>query len=102
MMVYENTSHPGYCTEKLMDAFLVGAIPIYWGDLRVSEDWNSRAFINVNELQDDWINSIVNLDINYKLFESMYNEPVFTEEQKQRHIYNIQNFEEWLIKIVIK
>jgi alpha(1,3/1,4) fucosyltransferase len=29
MMAYENTPYPWYCTEKLMDAFLVGSIPIY-------------------------------------------------------------------------
>ena len=27
----ENTSAPGYVTEKLFDAFLTGSIPIYWG-----------------------------------------------------------------------
>jgi len=29
MMAYENKPYPWYCTEKLMDAFLVGSIPIY-------------------------------------------------------------------------
>ena len=28
----ENSESPGYATERLMDAFLEGTIPIYWGD----------------------------------------------------------------------
>ncbi len=37
---FENSSHPGYLTEKLFDAFAAGCIPIYWGDtsLRVGEE----------------------------------------------------------------
>lgn len=29
---FENSSYPGYLTEKLFDAFLAGCVPIYWGD----------------------------------------------------------------------
>ena len=29
---FENSSYPGYLTEKLFDAFKAGCIPIYWGD----------------------------------------------------------------------
>ncbi len=29
---FENSSNPGYLTEKLFDSFAAGCIPIYWGD----------------------------------------------------------------------
>ncbi|WP_395002542.1 glycosyltransferase family 10 domain-containing protein [uncultured Helicobacter sp.] len=29
---FENSSYPGYLTEKLFDAYAAGCIPIYWGD----------------------------------------------------------------------
>lgn len=29
---FENSSYPGYLTEKLFDAFMGGCVPIYWGD----------------------------------------------------------------------
>ena len=29
---FENSSYPGYLTEKLFDAYNAGCIPIYWGD----------------------------------------------------------------------
>ncbi len=37
---FENSSYPGYLTEKLFEAFAAGCIPIYWGDtsLRVGQD----------------------------------------------------------------
>jgi len=36
------------------------------------------------------------------LFNAYYNEPVFTEEQKQRYLDNINNFESWLYNIITK
>ena len=36
MMAVENSPYRYYCTEKLMDAFLSGTVPIYWGDSRVA------------------------------------------------------------------
>lgn len=42
---FENSSYPGYLTEKLFDAYNAGCIPIYWGDtsLRVGFDGESYA-----------------------------------------------------------
>lgn len=34
---FENSSYPGYLTEKLIDAYLGGCIPIYWGDTSLRE-----------------------------------------------------------------
>nr|WP_272916661.1 glycosyltransferase family 10 [Helicobacter saguini] len=31
-LCFENSSYPGYLTEKLFDAFAAGCVPIYWGD----------------------------------------------------------------------
>lgn len=99
MMAYENSSYPYYSTEKLMDAFLVGSMPIYWGDPKIEQDWNPKAFINVMK-HPDWLNWIKTADENQTFWEEMYLEPVFTEEQKNKHIENLFNFEKWLIEIV--
>ena len=34
-LVFENKDWPGYVTEKIVSAFLAGAIPIYWGNKAV-------------------------------------------------------------------
>jgi len=47
-IAFENSSYPGYTTEKLFEAKLAGCIPIYWGDPRVSEDFDPDAFIDLS------------------------------------------------------
>lgn len=97
-ITYEHSSYPGYCTEKLMDGFLGGSIPIYWGDPRIHKEWNEKAFINSMKLGSDTFETIKKLDNDPKLFEEMYNAPVFTDEQRESHIENMENFENWLIE----
>ena len=48
-ITFENTSHPGYTTEKIVQSFAAQTIPIYWGDPRIAETFNSNAFINCND-----------------------------------------------------
>ncbi|MFI5054599.1 MAG: glycosyltransferase family 10 domain-containing protein, partial [Acidimicrobiia bacterium] len=45
----ENDAYPGYTTEKIVDAFLAGSVPVYWGDPLVERDFNRAAFINFAE-----------------------------------------------------
>ena len=99
MMAYENTSTQYYCTEKLMDAFLVGSLPIYWGDPKVVEDWNQKAFIIVQS-QGAWFDHLKTADVDKTFWEDFYMEPVFTDDQKSRHLANLEEFEDWLVKIV--
>ena len=40
----ENSSYPGYCTEKIFQAAQAGCIPIYWG-----HDLPERGIINTNK-----------------------------------------------------
>lgn len=44
-LCFENTSYPGYFTEKLFQAFSAGCIPIYWGDtsLRCDSSRDSKS-----------------------------------------------------------
>ena len=35
-IAFENSSANGYTTEKLIEAFAAGTIPLYWGDESVS------------------------------------------------------------------
>ena len=44
----ENSYHPGYVTEKLVDAYLSGTIPIYWGCIDPNI-YNHNSFINLPE-----------------------------------------------------
>jgi len=47
ILSFENTPVSGYVTEKLLEAHMTGAIPIYWG-LDVHRYFNENAYINFN------------------------------------------------------
>lgn len=47
---FENSSYPGYTTEKLVHAMLADSIPIYWGNPLVHRDFDTRSFINLHDL----------------------------------------------------
>jgi predicted O-methyltransferase YrrM len=49
----ENTSAPGYVTEKLVEASLAGSVPIYWGAPDVELDFDTSAFISRQDFPDD-------------------------------------------------
>jgi len=50
ILAFENTPVSGYVTEKLLEAHLTGAIPIYWG-LDVHEYFNENAYIDFNKFE---------------------------------------------------
>ena len=45
MLCMENSKLPGYVTEKIVNAFLSGAVPIYWGTEEIFNLFNKDAFI---------------------------------------------------------
>lgn len=101
-MAYENSSSPHYCTEKLMDAFLAGSVPIYWGDPAAKEDFNSQAFINVMDHGSDWLDVIKKIDNDHVWFDEMYSQPIMTETQFTDLEYHLNYFETWLTEIIKK
>ncbi|MEY2924118.1 MAG: hypothetical protein RLZZ337_666 [Bacteroidota bacterium] len=77
VFAFENSSYEGYVTEKIMDAFYVNAVPIYWGDPTINTHFNEKSFINahlfteVNEL----INYIIKVDEDTSLYNSIVCQP---------------------------
>ena len=104
-MCFENSSSPGYLTEKLFDAFEAGCIPIYWGDTslrcglglkdgkfgeidsripKIDESLiefkiNPKAFINAHnyETWDELLEEIKRIDNDDEAYKAMLAEPVF-------------------------
>lgn len=50
-IAFENSSSPGYVTEKIIQAFAAGNIPIYWGDSEIEKEFNEEAFINCHKFR---------------------------------------------------
>jgi len=101
-LTYENAAHPYYITEKIMDGFLGGSLPIYWGSSKIEEDFNEKSFINMTKSSSQLNNRIKKIDSDQSLFNSYYEEPIFTDVQKQKLLENLKYFEEWLINAINK
>ena len=44
-IAFENESHPGYTTEKIVEPMLAASIPIYWGDPEVARHFDMDGII---------------------------------------------------------
>ncbi len=49
VVAFENTSIPGYNTEKLTHPIEADCVPIYWGDAQIGRSFNVRRFINAHD-----------------------------------------------------
>ena len=86
--IENKNTYEGYCTEKILDVFKSGCIPIYWGHPNVIEDFDSRSFINANDFSsfDELTEYVKKVDNDDELYKSYFQYPIFTE--KWLNIFN--------------
>jgi len=82
MICFENKSQPHYFTEKLMNAYYGGTIPIYWGDPHVFDKINRDAilYLKPDFTKDDLtdlINEIRRLDNDDEAYRKKHECPLF-------------------------
>lgn len=79
----ENAASAGYTTEKLPDAFVAHAIPIYHGDPDVAKYYNPKAFINADDFESDdaLLEYVKKVDQDDLLYLSILREPVFKDNK---------------------
>jgi len=80
---FENSSNPGYCTEKIIHSMFMNCIPIYWGDTLVGNDFNTNSFLNFHDFssEDELLSKIIEVDNNEKLYMDIMSEPWFKENK---------------------
>ena len=49
-VIIENVQEPDYFTEKLLDCFICGTIPIYWGASNIKHYFNTDGMVICNDL----------------------------------------------------
>jgi alpha(1,3/1,4) fucosyltransferase len=52
LVCFENELGDGYVTEKIVNAYQAGCVPIYWGDPLVVSDFHPGSMINANCFSD--------------------------------------------------
>ena len=103
-LCFENSSFPGYATEKLYEALCAKTIPIYWGSPTIDCDFNPKAFLNWHDYEDDdaFFEAIKEIDENPDLYEEMYLAPMFADYQRSNKFMDKDRFLRWFDKNVYK
>lgn len=95
-VVCENSAHSGYTTEKLVQAFAAGCVPIYWGDPSISKVFNPKSFINVQDFStvQELAEYIKKVDLDDSLYESYLKEPALIDAtfSKENQIKELKQF----------
>lgn len=81
-IAFENSSTPGYVTEKIMDAFAAGVVPIYWGAPDIAKEFNNKAFINCHQFSswEEVVRELKRLDKDEDAYMDMLKTPILTED----------------------
>ncbi len=95
-IAFENESHPGYTTEKIVHAMLGNSVPIYWGNPLIARDFNPKSFVNLHDLAEPHehglphpslglmkrtVDLVRAIDSNDAMYRSFLNEPWFHENK---------------------
>lgn len=82
-IAFENTQYPGYSTEKIVEAFAAGGIPIYYGDPEIARVFNPCAFINFNDFNsiEEVVKRVVEIDNDPALYKQYVQAPALLDPQ---------------------
>ena len=81
VMCFENDAYPGYVTEKPIEAYLTGAIPLYYG-LDPEKYLNSNAIVNLADFKNitEWVEEIYKIDNKNSIFKEIYEQPILLKK----------------------
>lgn len=98
---FENSKYDYYITEKLINAYHSGCIPIYWGSDTVADELNEKCMINVNKMKsfDEMVAKIKEIDENDDLYHQMINEPLL-KDNKFNESFNSENILEIMVNAI--
>jgi hypothetical protein len=78
-LCFENDLYPGYVTEKAVEAYISGCIPI-WRGLDGGEFFNKNAMIDVTNLDiESAINKVIEISRDRRAMQEMRNEPLLAK-----------------------
>ena len=80
-LTYENANAPGYVTEKILHAKASGCVPIYWGDPKINRDFNTKGFIDAQNIRTpaELIEAVRAIDENEDLWREKFMVPAIDE-----------------------
>ena len=96
----ENSKTQGYISEKLVDCFEAGTIPIYYGDDTILELLNNKSYIHIkNEDEfDEKIELIKKIDNNDTLYQEIIREKIVIDDT--RYGRELQKYKDFIYHII--
>lgn len=101
VIAFENSSTPGYLTEKFTEAAQSDAIPVYWGDPEIGKIFNPASFVNCHEFEslEAAVERVKQIDADDALHKEMASEPWFLDG-KEPECLRAEKFANFLSKIL--
>ena len=98
-IAFENASANGYTTEKILQAFSAGTIPIYYGNPEISKEFNPKSFVNCHDYNnfDEVIKRIEEIDNSWEIYDSIMREPIFVNMNNRDN--PLQSYEKYIYDI---
>ena len=94
----ENGNRKGYITEKIINAYYSGAIPIYYGCEEINDFFNPKSFINVSSFDslEDCVDYVINMKEEDIL--EMTKQKIFNEHNEIVNMLNENNNDNPVLK----
>jgi hypothetical protein len=79
-IAFENSSLPGYTTEKIVNPMVVNSMPVYWGNPEIHLDFNKESFIYANDFNslDEVVEEVIRLDKDDNAYIEKLSKPWYT------------------------
>ena len=80
-LCFENSIFPGYYTEKLLQAWVAGCIPLYYSDGWCSLDFNPKAMINRINFStiDEFVDHVASINASREAMNELFDQPLLAK-----------------------
>ena len=87
-IAFENSSYPGYTTEKILIALAANTIPIYWGNPLIGRDFNPKAIINCHQYNSfrEVLDVVRQIDNDDRKYQEMVSQPFLSNEEENEYL----------------
>jgi hypothetical protein len=88
-LCFENSTFPGYYTEKILHAWIGGCVPLYYSDGWYRADFNPKAIINRIDFRtlDEFANYVSRVNSSPSAYNQLYEQPLLTKRPSLEYVF---------------
>lgn len=86
-LCFENSSFPGYYTEKVLHAWAGGCVPLYFSDQGYAADFNPKAILNRIDFRsiDEFVDHVATVNNSPSAYNELFEQPLLTTRPTLEH-----------------